>query len=463
MATRSFRWSIDGGATWNYEEDAELPFTIDGVGANDPVWVEAIGESSMTPGEFDPFTADKIILIGASLVARTFSNSARAAYLDAAAINMGFAGTIDNQATAGDRFDDTLDHLDSTVLPAYESSGDTAIALIHRSGNDVTDNRPYTEDQKDDYRANLNAIFAKLRSVGITCAPANISKRYYTETNAVEYDDPSTDAYGSLPYNQNCVEPWIQDLAPNYWDKSAGSPKIDVYDFIERARWVVTANDGTHILPNTEVGDGYAHIFVEHMLYRLKRAHDNDARAEVSGKKFIFSQMYRTLDPETTGGVNKFARFCSYIQDSDGNAVPNFAISVEGGAAPSNQGAGDSAVVSDADLSTYQNYYIFAASEANETEVRDTFIRIRCMGLPTGATGQITLSGSRDTSGTDRRGEVTVQGVAAGTLDAATDATSNELGPIDFTVNSDGELIIEIVAAEGSEFAYLTAWKLVFD
>jgi len=42
MAAKKFRWSVDGGASWAYEE-AELPFTLSGVSAADTVIVEAIG------------------------------------------------------------------------------------------------------------------------------------------------------------------------------------------------------------------------------------------------------------------------------------------------------------------------------------------------------------------------------------------------------------------------------------
>lgn len=68
MAPRKFRWSVDGGATWTYDEQ-ELPFNLSSVTRYDTVIVEPIGDGVISEGEalplvrLVPSTADRFYVI----------------------------------------------------------------------------------------------------------------------------------------------------------------------------------------------------------------------------------------------------------------------------------------------------------------------------------------------------------------------------------------------------------------
>ncbi|WP_339107138.1 hypothetical protein [Thioclava sp. GXIMD4216] len=415
------------------------------------------------PGHFlDPLKADAIVLIGASLMDYGDDSTEQAAYIQAAFRNLGYRGVLDNRAVRGDRMAQTQTRLDDVAVD-YASTARRAFAMMHRPGNDITAMRPLDDTQGDFIRTGLSGITDRLKRIGFGgFAAASVTKRFYTADPAVLYNDPATDVNGSLPYNEAYVIPWIEKEMPRY--ASDGVAKIDAYEWVNESRWIVTYGDKTHLVASVE------HIFPEWLLYQLKRQHDNDVRADVAGKSFVFrcaagdDTAAAAVDAVTYGGaVNVIPKFRSYITDQTGAVCPHFAVDIIGGSIPSNQGGGDAAIISDARLqgAAMNTHYTYAS--AAESITRQAFVQTRHMGLPTGATGRLTLAASRAATGTDRRGDVVVNGATVGVLDAATNATSNELANIPFEISDDGVLDVRITPSAGSNYAYQTSWALDFD
>lgn len=101
----------------------------------------------------------------------------------------------------------------------------------------------------------MDGITSELKTSGFKNLGAYIiTKRFYDVVPTVDWDNPLTDANGALPYNAQCVEPWIAAEMPGH----AG--QIDAYSWIEDTRWLVTTSDGIHLWA------GWERVFAEWIL-----------------------------------------------------------------------------------------------------------------------------------------------------------------------------------------------------
>jgi len=89
-------------------------------------------------------------------------------------------------------------------------------------------------------------------------------------------------------------------------------------------------------------------------------------------------------------------------------------------------------------------------------------ITVTIGNLTPGDTVTVTAVGSRNSVGTARRADVTLNGGETFELDAATDAASNQITFAPITVPASGELVLEMVVSSGSTYCYLNALALDF-
>lgn len=415
-----------------------------------------VGGGPVAPPAFNPLTdASHLVFIGASLESRAFSAAAEQTRLNEIRSHLGFLGSFDNRAGDGDLFSDTLNTRLPAIEAAYASTAATAFAIVDRSGNDVTASRPYAAGQQASYRGNLDAIATRLAGLGMRFAPVGLTKRFYTTAPTVSnltLSDAS-EANGSKPYNDTCVYPWIQAVAPDWWDAPQGAPWLDGYGFTNKTRWLVTTNDGTHLHTSLEP------MWIDYLLTRIKQKY-SDARASLGGRSILCAIRPQTEYLTAATGFNRIMGFHSLIRDTAGVALPHLVIQIEGGSTPFNGGGTSTATVADSRLTGFQDFYVTAGTV--QTSTRHDFIRLKISGLAGGQSGVLTLSGSRaSTSGaSDRRGLVQISGGAAGVLDAATGANNQLVLP--FTAPADGRLEVLITPQAGSTFAYLCAFALDF-
>lgn len=410
-----------------------------------------------------PLNAERLLMLDASLWDRTDDTAERALYLQIVHKHLGYQGKLVNYAVSSQAFAGALTQMLDTIIPAEKGHARSTFALMHQSGNDVTANRPYTSDQQAGYRANLDALANYLDSIGVKYGATGLTKRFYTTGATVTYNNPSSEANGSKPYNENCVYPWIQAKMPFFWDDANSKPKIDPYDWVEKSRWMITQSDGIHFRFN------YDFIFMEWCLWRLKQLYDN-SKADVAGKSFVFriasGASTPGMMPTYRSGVNVIPKFRAYIEDTTGLPCPHFAVDVLGSSDSVSNGSGAAAIVADTRLAGASMQTVYAYGASAETAVLQNHIEVQHHGLPPGATGKLTVTGSRNATGANRVAEVLLggaSGTSAGTFNASSDATSNQLGPVDFTVPADGVLKVHIKPYQTNTFAYLTAWALDFD
>ncbi|MBT8154568.1 hypothetical protein KMP13_11785 [Epibacterium ulvae] len=456
-----FRWSIDGGVTWTYE-DQPLPYTLPVTAEQTPI-VQALGARVVVgdyvgpvvvPGADTPsysaLDAANVVLVGASLLDRGDDTPEQSAYLNAAFANMGYTGALDNRANGGDRFPETQTRLDG-IIADYAGQEDATFVLMHRSGNDVSHTRPMDAAIASAFRADLDAITTKLKGAGFAhLGASNITKRYYETAPTVDAGVLSTDINGSGPYNTDCVVPWVAAEMPDH----AG--QIDAYTWIEKTHWLVTSNDGIHLRADWE------HIFAEWLLWQNARIYA-DHRADVAGRSFVFhtSSFSAAQATELGGTVNPVPKLRTRNVDTSGQVVPYLVAEFEGGINPKNTGGGGaSAAVADVRLQPFTGARMHCAVAADAAA--HDYITWRLSGLPSGATGRLTAMGSRATTASDRVGDVTVNGAGIGQLDAATTATSNQISA-PFTVTPRGTIEVTITPTPGSTYAYLNALAIDFD
>ena len=106
----------------------------------------------------------------------------------------------------------------------------------------------------------------------------------------------------------------------------------------------------------------------------------------------------------------------------------------------------------------------YASGTNNLNNARANFASITISGLKPGTTGQLTMVACRDgTSSTSRQGNITINGVDVGIHDAANDVPSNQIGPLPFRADINGEVELKTVPVSASGYSYIGNVKYVFD
>lgn len=452
--------------------DVELRYTVrNSVGATATGRVAVTVEAGATPpAPTGPaWVAGDIVLIGASLLSRaanepTSADAASLAHVNDVFARLGFAGTLQNRAQGSARFSDTIAALPGIV---DDYAPQTALYVIHRSGNDVTDTRPWNGSQQalfDDGLRDIDALIpAAADRVNMT-----ISKRLYAGN--VDYTYGAVDTAGSRPYNVNAVIPFIQENQPDWLEN--GAPVLDGYDFT--AGLVAhMVNDGVHF-------DLYAeHLLTEWSVWRIatfKGLFAPPAAQTLAGKSILCSfrqavgrEVIAHADRAgvTSSTVNYVPGGNFGLVAHDGTSLPGVAVHMHQWANIPKAGAVDfgnpvtNPRIADPRLKTAEMMDVsMYTSTTSVVYYRCPVGQVRFHGLPPGMTGTAVFAGMRNGTG-PRSMDVTHGGVTVA-CDAANNAASNQAS-IGFTIAPDGTLVFDIANTAGSKNAYLGACILDFD
>ncbi len=407
--------------------------------------------------------AATVVILGASITAGSFEEGGTTAtYMQDFAAAVGFTGTLVSYAQAGDNLGDTIAK-HATAKSDQSASEGSNLYIIHSGGNNVSPNRPYpggAAAMQADYTTLLGNITATDLAI-----PLPLTKRLYGLPDAgypnnpldVVDGDPSTDQYGSLPYNENIIYPLIDSHAPA-WRVAGQAPFVNPYELADQKPDLLS-DDGTH---------GYNHTFARYILARVAaRALGKSQTDSRAGKTLLYefgkgNPIYATIAPINNilalqNGLNYSVYFGAQFHDGSVDGFSDLRVSTyQNGSTTGGGGAGAIPRVADTRFHdpAILSKYIYGVAAAP--------ITVTIGNLTPGDTVTATVVGSRNSGGTARRADVTLNGGETLELDASTVAASNQITFAPITVPASGELVLEMVVSSGSTYVYLNALALDF-
>lgn len=417
------------------------------------------------PDGFNPLTSPNIILTGSSLVDRAMTGGNRITRIAEVATHLGFTGNILNHGIPSNTMKQNSDYWVSSIRgQSFATDLDTSIMVTN--GNDVSSGRPYDTDTNantgilsnlaDEWQERFDRAAADVGMV----IPTECTFRAYNSAPIVDVHDlAGTEDNGSLPYNDGIFNPLIATSAPQF--SSGGKAVLDMYSLLVASPWVIGEDDGVHLVPEAQ------HCFVEYLLLKVKQEFDSSV-ANVSGKTVIVYPQNQLDYLDNATGYTPLIMLNAKVIDTDNNAVPHLFVKTAGASTTVANGSGSAgnSRVSDSDLhgNLLLEDTIFAAGANLLNELRQPYLELIMSGLPVGATGTLTMACCRDgTNATSRQGNVTLNGLSIGVHDAASNVASNQIGPVAFTADNNGEIILRSVPVSDNGFSYLGPTKFVFD
>lgn len=182
----------------------------------------------MVTHDFNAANEKVFATFSASIIAQVFdSHEAEMEYrYSEEGVALSFHQYGDGGETIQTAIDDAPGYI--TNINGYGYSASNVNALVHIGGNDVSNSVPYyTNKDSSDFIINmesrLNTLYGLLDAEGYNIIWLNISWRNYAAIDQGQ-------KFGSLPYNQNIVEPFIRDtVGVSSW--SGGDVRYDFYEF----------------------------------------------------------------------------------------------------------------------------------------------------------------------------------------------------------------------------------------
>lgn len=408
-----------------------------------------------------------IIIVGASLMEYSFGNATQGSAalkdsLAALATALGYRGTVVGRGVAGATLASTIT-LAPTIKAEFAATQGNNLYVVHCGGNDVSNRRPYDDNEAAFFNPKLTELFELLAAGDDEVVWMPLSKRLYQSGDTVVAGDANTDVNGSLPYNEELYYPFFQARTPK-WLESSGSHKLDFYEFVERHKTeYLTVADGVH--PHT--GSFIAtQQFVLGKLLGVSKAKTNSRRLR-RGKSFMigFANSYPTysgnqnwIRMDGQGLTNEGKGVGALVREfTSGEVDPFVEVACTGFRGFNTAGLGDAANTLVADsrlhgaLTMGRSVYFDSA--------KGTVANVYVKGLVEGETGLATFVGSRNIADSVRQVSVSIS-ATANTLNAANNAASNQC-TIPFTVDSSGELTITFTRS-GTNTAYFGGMILDF-
>ncbi len=419
-----------------------------------------------------------IITIGASILDYSFktanggaANVALGLARDTLATSLGFRGTVQPRAVAGDSLDDILVEATAAKAEFIATQGNN-LYICHMGGNDVTSRRPYVEeDDYDHFWDYLEQIYDVLSAGGDEVVIMPLSKRLYKTGATVASGE--VDANGSLLYNTNIYYPFFAEHTPK-WLGSATEHRLDFYEFTERNELeFLREDDGTH--PHSGSFLALQAFVLGGLLRGSKRLVNTSALRR--GKSYHIVPTANNYYFEANNNLN-FFKVDAQGQNNQGKVMGGalrelttgehdlfMEVAVSGFVGINTTGAGALAVTGgDTRFNANTNALGHIMSRSlfmdNTNTANTAYIRIR--GLVEGETGRVTLAGSRNLADSQRQANVSINGTNIGILNSANNAANNLISNT-FVVSSNGTLQISIHRNVAGNTAYLSGLIIDFD
>ena len=406
--------------------------------------------------------AANVVILGASIFEGAFesADTVLPALTDFAA-KAGFTGTLRSYARSGDTLTSTLlRHGDArTDLAATEGNN---LYVVHSGGNNVSFSRPYPGNAtsfETDYTALMQAITATDRVV-----PLPLTKRLYGRADPnypnnpldVAQGDAASEANGSKPYNDAIILPAIATHAPD-WLSASGAAHVDPYAFIDSHPETLSP-DGVHG-PNLSL----ARYVLAKLAGRAMGRALTDSRA---GKSYLFDLRSGNPVDARIGAANLIqgypdgvtAQPLFYGASAMDNSFDPHLVASTGTFRNGTTGMDATCYPRLAD-SRFHDLALVGAGVYVQDAIAYT---VRFAGLAPGDMVTVSCCGVRGAAGTNRSGTVTLTGGQSLTLNAASDAASNQVVFAPVPVPADGVLEVTLTVAPGSTYGYLHGILLDF-
>ncbi|MEI4470908.1 SGNH/GDSL hydrolase family protein [Frigidibacter sp. MR17.24] len=424
-----------------------------------------VGEAA--GGEFvampELLTQSSLVVLGDSLPARAFgqNTATKSAWMEPYMAAVGFTTPVTFRSYAIDGA--TISAITAQAATARtDFPGSDVLLSAVAGGNDISDNRPYPGGATaistgyDGFIAELDLAASKQ----IISIP---HKRYYSDAPAVT-SDPSTEANGSLPYNENIFIPKAEAAYPEHI--AEGQYFFDMYPWSAPLQDIMLA-DGIHL--TTANVDLYGRQLLARIAARALGQTEPTTR---SGRVYRFGYGGTNRVTMVPSSSLQYQKVISLYGD-EGMGAGAFDLTSEfdgwmhygarvGGSPPSEGvssdtgggGTGAFARIADTRLQLAEllgGYLAAAPGFTNEITWRH---------LCPGDTVRVTAVATRASSATDRKGLYTLTGGEQLVIDGATSAASNMGVFAPITVPADGTVRLSWTANTGSIFGYVSATML---
>lgn len=412
----------------------------------------------------NPMTA-RLVFVGASLMDRGASNSERRGYVDACRAALGFTGDRFFGAQSAEGFNSTIARVRDIIIPAVADTAANNLYVLHRSGNDVTINRPWSPDQQGFWLGSLQTLREMIEAEGSACLFGDVTYRSYPAEPGKPADNPhnpDTAINGSGPYNAFFVHPFIRDQNPRWWDFQNRRPRVEFHTFT-RDRLGVLEPDGVHLEPDRP------DIFYAWILDQIATAARGELPPEnLSGRTLLCSVTQGPNHRTWVNGWNGICHFQPAIRTSIGAPANGVVVDMRGFGPIEPLGYSDqswTARVAETrfhgQASHIAQFATYVSAPAELTKQRHPTGSLIVRGMTPGAQGTITLMGlAAGVTTPDHRMTITQPGVGGSwTLDAAENAPSNQV-VIPFTVPASGRLQFDCVPAAASRFGVLSGFVI---
>lgn len=378
----------------------------------------------------------QIVALGASIINGTFSSDVSNLQNS---VFYGLSGTpLDEQGVSGDDVSDLLLRLPA-ILTTYDGV-ENVVFVMHIGGNNVTDTRPYsaaTLAELQGISTGINQIIGLIEAAGHKLFMASISYRYYDDGSASEED-------GSLPYNQNIIEPIIKNRLPDSWDFVKNKPRFDMYNWTKDNPDLMSA-DGVH--PTTLGYEVLCEWWYEQM-----------AKVITPNAPTLYTTSSTKAIVDTGSLVNTatgiYLATDLVINDIGGTTLTGGGRVILNNFDGSSQ-TGGRGNLGDASVSLSNNELLTSYIFTNNSR---TYINI--CNLESNKTGVITFTASRNSLDGTRLTDLTYNSVTK-TLDP--EVIPAETVEFDFDTGDNGVIQIQVAMGDGSINAYISGIELTFD
>ena len=416
--------------------------------------------------------AANVVILGASIMDSSFggnppgpANGSLRAYAAAA----GFAGQLWNYGVAGERIADAITR-HAQAKAALSASQGSNLYIAHIGGNNVTGRRPYDPNDTDlgVMRSDYNTLMTNIESTGDTGVLLPLTKRLYGKEEPaypggppsnpskpyVIHGDPSTDQYGSKPFNENIVYDIIDQHCPEF--RQGGVPNVNPYELVAAYPWATY--DGVH---------GYGRMIAQYILSgvaaRAKGLTGTESRA---GTSLLFN-FRQSLDDNTVGQANIVNNVSS--TDYEGHPMQFGAGRYDGGfdhfVRTISTGNRSSASIANSAFSrAADTRFHLPALLTGIYAPATTTLTVKWSHLTPGDTVAVSFVGFRgNTGGNTSRYTLSGTGFSENVnMDSSSAAASNQGSFTPVTVPADGRIRLDCLRVPNSGGAYLNGVMLDF-
>lgn len=398
-------------------------------------WLDAIG------GNPQVVNYDNILVFGASIMHEAFAGGG---YIDTYSPQIlgrcGFGGVTMYAKTQSGATSPVYITMAAEAVEEFQLTGNTLV-IIHGSGNDVSNTRPYAGvvDQ-DALGNNMRTVIETFLNNNWDVAYMGVSWRNYT--------DVPPQSNGSEPYNEFQYYPLIRDINEFWWDYNNNVPKINMYEFTK-------STDGALLDDPTHPFNGACEIAVNAFILGAAGRAANQVVYDYRGKTIAGCVTNNFEIVETSDGVGTASGSAgAYYPDSNGDLSPLHFCTTLGSINSSgvnNSGITGYSLISEE--STNNSIYTSSAS------VMPGYFWTGSKSYA-GLTGVVKFAGSRSSTTGTRFTDFTLDGVTK-----TTDCEANppEFVEFPFVVDDNGNINFTWNKAAGSSYCYFCSFQLDFD